>query len=231
MDVREAIEMGRVLCYYQPVINLRTREISHYEALARIRNHKGDIVSPAYFLEDIKGTFIYTRFVKEIIRINVELLSKNKDIEVSINLIPTDITDETVLSELEAIDRKLRKRMLLEITEVEGIPSFEHMKNSVSRLRKLGYRICIDDFGAGYSNLINITQMRVDYLKIDGSIIKDITKNMTSRLLTKTITSFCKEVGIKVVAEYVENEAILKTLIELGVDYGQGYYFSEPKPM
>jgi len=105
------------------------------------------------------------------------------------------------------------------------------MKESVMKLRKLGFKICIDDFGAGYSNLINITQMRIDYLKIDGSIIKDIHKNKLSRLLTKTITSFCKEVNIRVVAEYVENEAILKTLKELGVDYGQGFHIGKPKPL
>ncbi|EDP75856.1 bifunctional diguanylate cyclase/phosphodiesterase [Hydrogenivirga sp. 128-5-R1-1] len=230
-DVRDAIESGRVICHYQPIVDLRTHEISHYEALARIKDEKGEIVSPNMFLEDIKGTFIYTRFVKEIIRMNVKLLKEREDIRVSINLIPTDVTDETVLEELRSIDKRIRGRMLLEITEVEGIPSFERMKESVMELRKLGFRICIDDFGAGYSNLINITQMRIDYLKIDGSIIKDIHRNKLSKLLTKTITSFCKEVNIKVIAEYVENEAILKTLRELGVDYGQGFHIGKPKPL
>ncbi len=230
-DVRDAIESGRIICYYQPIVNLRTGEISHYEALARIVGQDGEIYPPGFFLDDIKGTFIYTRFVKEIVRINTELLRERKDIEVSINLIPTDIIDETVLGELRSIERKVRRRMLLEITEVEGIPSFNSIKKSIGELRRLGYRICIDDFGAGYSNLINITQMRVDYLKIDGSIIKDIPENRVSRLLTKTITSFCKEVNIKVIAEYVENAKILRALKELGVDYGQGYHLGKPREL
>jgi len=75
-DVRDAIESGRVICHYQPIVDLKTFEISHYEALARIRDEKGEVLSPAFFLEDIKGTFIYTRFVKEIISMNVKLLKE-----------------------------------------------------------------------------------------------------------------------------------------------------------
>lgn len=227
-DVRSAIEEGRVLCLYQPIVNMRTGEISHYEALARIRDESGKLVAPAQFLEDIKGTFIYTRLTREVIRINAELLRKRKDLEISVNLIPTDLLDEAIVSELEGLERNVRRRLLLEITEVEGIPSFEKMRSAVALLRKLGYRICIDDFGAGYSNLVSITQLKIDYLKIDGSIVRDIPTNKVSYLLSRTITSFCKEVGIKVIAEYVENEAIYRKLLEIGVDCGQGYYFQKP---
>ncbi len=228
--VRDAIESGRLICYYQPIVDLETGEVSHYEALARIVDPEHDIYTPAYFLEDIKDTFLYTKFMKEIININSRLLEERKDLNVSINMFPTDILDGDVIEVLERLDEDVRKRMFLEITEVEGIPSFERMKENLRRLRDLGFRICIDDFGAGYSNLINLTQLRIDCLKIDGSIIKDIHKNRISYLLTKMIAEFCKETGVYIVAEYVENEKILLKLRELGIRYGQGYHLGRPKP-
>jgi len=202
-EVTEALDGGRILCHYQPVVELQTGKVLHYEALARIRGEEGEIYTPAFFLEDIKGTFIYTRFVREIIALNVKLLREREDLKISINLAPTDITDESVFEALLGVEKDIRKRMLLEITEVEGIPSFEGVRSALGKLRKLGYRICIDDFGAGYSNLVNLTQMRIDYLKIDGSIIRDIHRNRMSRLLTEMVTRFCREVGIKVVGEFV----------------------------
>ncbi len=230
-EVMDAIDGGRVLCHYQPVVDLESGEVTHYEALARILGSDGEIYTPAFFLEDIKGTFIYTRFVREIININVELLRRRKDLKVSVNLAPTDVTDESVLEALLGVDRSIRRRMLLEITEVEGIHSFEGVKRAISELRRLGYRICIDDFGAGYSNLVNLTQMRIDYLKIDGSIVRDIHRNRMSRLLTEMVTRFCNEVGIKVIGEFVENERVLKELKRIGVHYGQGYHLGKPEPL
>jgi len=174
---------------------------------------------------------MYTRFVKEIIDINVKLLREREDIRISVNLAPTDVTDENVFEVLLKVENSIRRRMLLEITEVEGIPSFEEVRKAVTELRKLGYRICIDDFGAGYSNLVNLTQMRIDYLKIDGSIIRDIHRNRMSRLLTEMITRFCREVGIKVIGEFVESERVLEELRKIGVHYGQGYHLGKPEPL
>ena len=230
-EVTEAIDGGRILCHYQPVVDLQSGRVIHYEALARIRGEEGEIYTPAFFLEDIKGTFIYTRFVREIIALNVKLLREREDLKISINLAPTDVTDESVFEALLGVEKDIRKRMLLEITEVEGIPSFEGVKSALGELRKLGYRICIDDFGAGYSNLVNLTQMRIDYLKIDGSIIRDIHRNKMSRLLTEMVTRFCREVGIKVVGEFVENERIAEELRKVGVHYGQGYHLGKPGPL
>ncbi len=227
-EVREAIETGRVICLYQPIINLRTGKVFYYEALSRIVDTNGRLVSPSRFLEDIKDTFIYTRFVKEIIRINAELLKTKEDIHVSINLLPTDLEDDAIMSALKSIPEKVRKRILLEITEVEGIYSFERIKKSINELRRLGYRAGIDDFGAGYSNLINITQLKIDFLKIDGSLIKDIVKNEVSEILTATVADFCKKVGIRVIAEYVENPQIIEKLMSLGIEYGQGFYLGKP---
>jgi EAL domain-containing protein (putative c-di-GMP-specific phosphodiesterase class I) len=93
----------------------------------------------------------------------------------------------------------------------------------------MGYKMCIDDFGSGYSNLMHILNMDIDYLKIDASIIKNIHKDKKSFLITENMVNFTKKTNIKVVAEYVENKEILAVLNKLDVDYGQGYLFSKPE--
>lgn len=228
-EVRSALDFGRVVCHYQPVVDIETGRVSHYEALARIVGQDGEIITPAYFLEDIKDTFLYTRFTKEIIKLNAHLLEKRRDLRISINLLPTDLLDQDIYDTLRSLNEDARRRMFLEITEVEGIPSFERLKRAMIPLRELGFRICIDDFGSGYSNLINLTQLKIDYLKIDGSIIRDIHRNEIAYLLTKKVTEFCRAVNIDVIAEYVESDEIVEKLKEAGIRYGQGFYFGKPK--
>ncbi len=230
-EVMEAVQKGKVICYYQPVVELSTGKVDYYEALARMIDDKGEVIPPAQFLEDIKDTFAYTKFVKRIIEINTEVLKEQGNLRVSINLIPTDILDRSIVDLLSRVPEGIRERMLLEITEIEGIPSFERVKKTVTKLRKAGFKVGIDDFGAGYSNLINLTQMSIDFLKIDGSIIRDIHKNRTSYLLTKMVNEFCTEMGIKVIAEYVERDKVLACLKEIGVGYAQGYKFGKPVPL
>ena len=230
-EVMDAIQSGKVICYYQPVVEISTGKVDYYEALARIIDHKGEIIPPAQFLEDIKDTFAYTKLVKRIIEINTKVLKEHENLRVSINLIPTDILDKSIIDLLNGVPKEIKERMYLEITEVEGIPSFERVKKTVTKLRKSGFKVGIDDFGAGYSNLINLTQMSIDFLKIDGSIIRDIHKNRTSYLLTRMVNEFCSEMGIKVIAEYVERDKVLACLQEIGVGYAQGYKFGKPVPL
>jgi len=95
-------------------------------------------------------------------------------------------------------------------------------------LRKLGVQIAIDDFGSGYANYAHILTLKPDYLKIDGSLIKNILIDGDSRILVKNIINFAKDLNIKTIAEYVENEEIFELLKEFGVDEYQGYYFGRP---
>ncbi len=230
LEVADAIDKGRLICYYQPVVELQSGRVSHYEALARIVTEDGKVVPPSYSLEDLRGTFVYTRFVKEVIELNRRLLMRRKDVLLSVNLFPTDVISEDILTVLRSLEEDIRRRMLLEITEVERLPSFDRVKSSLEELRRLGFRICIDDFGAGYSNLVNLTQLRIDFLKIDGSIVRDVHRNRVSYLLIKMVNDFCREIGVEVIAEYVENREVLEKLRSIGVKYGQGYLIGKPEP-
>ena len=99
----------------------------------------------------------------------------------------------------------------------------------IERFKSLGCKIAIDDFGSGYSNFSYIADLGADYIKIDGSLIKNIDNDPSSELIVRTILTFAKNMGIKTVAEFVASESIYEKVKSLGVDYSQGFYFAEPR--
>ena len=113
----------------------------------------------------------------------------------------------------------------------ESVKDFELIKTFIYDVKKLGVKIAVDDFGAGYSNFERLLDYQPDILKIDGCLIQNIETNSYSLSVVKTIINFAKEQNIKTIAEFVENEAIFNILNELGVDYSQGYYFGKPEAL
>lgn len=121
------------------------------------------------------------------------------------------------------------KQITFEIVESEGIEDFEEIKNFIKKIKSLGCKIAIDDFGTGYSNFEYIIKLNVDFIKIDGSLIKNIHLDNNLYLTVKTIVGFAKALNIKTVAEFVHNEDVLKCVKELEIDYSQGFFIDEPK--
>lgn len=228
-QIKQAIEDRRLVCLYQPIVNIKTGEISHVEALVRIVDLDGKLIAPYQFINVIENTFIYTKLTKEVVELNIEVLKKYRNIKVSINLKAADILNQSTIDYLLNLpDQDVRERLLLEIVETEDILTYEKILEVVESLRERKYKICVDDFGSGYSNFIYLLKLKVDYLKIDANLIKNIHRDVVSREVVSMITKFCKKMGIKVIAEFVENEDILQTLKDIGIEYGQGYYFAKP---
>jgi EAL domain-containing protein (putative c-di-GMP-specific phosphodiesterase class I) len=121
--------------------------------------------------------------------------------------------------------------LVLEITESESIEDYAMVKDFIDSVHFAGFQVAIDDFGSGYSNFAYLVEMQPDYLKIDGSIIKEILTDTNSRLVTESIVDIARKLNIAVVAEFVINEAIEAVLIQLGVDYAQGYFYGAPKAL
>ncbi len=231
-EIKAAIEENRILCYYQKIVDTQTQKLSHYEALLRIIDKNGSIILPEKILPTIRGTFVLRNITKEVLRICYEQLVEKPTIAINLNLNPHDIIDESILTILKhyAKQKNIAPRMGLEIIESEEITHREDAKNNLLMLKKLGYKISIDDFGSGYSNFIYLTEIKTDYIKIDGTIIQKILDDKISFLLVKNIVSFAKEAQIKVIAEYVSNEMIYDKIKSLGIEYSQGIFFSEPSP-
>lgn len=121
--------------------------------------------------------------------------------------------------------------MIFEITESEAIQDFNSVADFIKQVRKFGAKIAIDDFGSGYSNFAYLVEIKPDYIKIDGSIIKTIVKNENSRLVTKSIIDTARSLNIKTIAEFVSEQDILDCLTELNVDMVQGFHIAHPLPI
>ncbi|MFA7609853.1 MAG: EAL domain-containing protein [Sulfurimonas sp.] len=120
-------------------------------------------------------------------------------------------------------------KIVFEIVESEYIEKFEDVMRFIAKVKKYNCKIAIDDFGTGYSNFEYLIKLKADYLKIDGSLIKNIDKDKNAYIVVSTIVDFAKKLGMKTVAEFVESEEIFNIVKNLGIDYSQGYYFCEPK--
>lgn len=231
-EIKVALEEKRILCYYQKVVDTQTKELSHYEALLRMIDTDGSLVLPERILPSIQGTFVVRNITKEVLRICYERLLEMPTITINLNLNPHDIIDESILTLLKnyATQKNIAPRMGLEIVESEEIVHRDDAKNNLLMLKKLGYKISIDNFGSGYSNFVYLTEIQTDFIKIDGAIIQKMLDDSVSLLLVKNIIAFAKETHIKVIAKYVSDAMIYEKITSLGIEYAQGNFFSTPSP-
>ncbi|QKF67211.1 diguanylate cyclase/phosphodiesterase [Arcobacter venerupis] len=232
-EIKDAIDKNQVICYYQKIVDTKTQEVSHYEALLRIIDKNGNVILPEKILPVIKGTFILRNITKSVLKICYKKLQENKDIKINLNINSKDLTDNSVLQILKnfALEDNISNRLGLEIVESKDLLTSENAKENLIMLKKLGYKLFIDNFGSGYSNFVYLSQIKIDYIKVDGSLISKILEDKISFLLVKNIVEFAKEAGIKVIAEHVSSKEIYEMIKLLEVDYSQGYYFNIPQEM
>ena len=230
-DIKDSIEDKRIICFYQKILDVETKEVSHYEALLRIKSKHGNIITPDKIFPIIKGTFIARNISVEVLSIVHAKLLTHKHLKINVNLNPLDILDDSIIHILKdyAKEDSIPSRLGIELIETEEIANYETAKRNILMLKELGYKIYIDDFGSGYSNFIYLTEIQTDYIKIDGAIIKKILEDEISYLVIKSIVSFAKEANIKTIAEYVSSQEIYEKIKALNIDYAQGYLFSKPE--
>ena len=227
--IKYALESDKIVPVFQPIVNNKTNKWEKYEALVRLKDEE-KLISPYFFLDISKKTKHYTQITKVMLDKSFEMF-KDKEVEFSVNITIEDILNEEIkeyiYSMLEVY--KIGSRVVFEIVESESIENFEEIAVFLEKLKSYGCKIAIDDFGTGYSNFEYLMKVKADYIKIDGSMIKDIDTNIEAQMVVSTIVEFAKKMGMKTIAEFVENESILNKVIELEIDYSQGYHFSEPK--
>lgn len=230
--VREAILEGRLVCYYQPIHTFKDGKISKYETLVRIINRDGSLIAPNDFLPIAKKTKLYPRITREIVYQACHCFAMKTE-EFSINLSIDDINDPYTVQEIIKclIDTDTAHRVVFEILESEGIENYESVVQFITQIKSLGAKIAIDDFGTGYSNFEHILNLNVDYIKIDGSLIRGIVSNSRHRIIVETIVEFAKKISAKTIAEYVYNKEVYKKANALGIDFAQGYYIGKPMPL
>ena len=229
--VKIALENYKIISYFQPIINNKTKEIEKYESLVRLVDEKGSVISPAGFLDISKKGSYYNKITHRVLENSFKILDKINT-KLSINLSSVDIEKEDtrrVLYTLLEQHKENANRIIFELLEDEEVKNFNVIRKFIRKVKKMGVRIAIDDFGTGYSNFERLLKFEPDILKIDGSLVKNIVSDQFSQNIIETIVMFAKKQNIETVAEYVENEEIFNTLKNLGVDYSQGYYFGKPE--
>ncbi len=227
--IKDAIKENRVVPFYQVIVNNENGEKRKFEALIRIILKDGTVISPYKFLDIAKKTGLYTQLTKIMITKTIETF-KDSPHRVSINLSTEDITNTDTVEFLREsiIHSSIGQKIVFEILESEGIDNYDQVSEFITEFKKLGCQFAIDDFGSGFSNFDHLIKLQVDFLKIDGSLIKNITHDKNAQVIVKNIHNFASEMGIATIAEFVSSKEIAEFVKEIGITYSQGYYFSEP---
>jgi len=233
--INYAIAHDKVIPYFQGIYDNTEKRIHHYESLMRLEDENGKIYYPNSFLDVARSYGLLYDSISEImIRKVFEKFRFIENRSVSINLSIRDIKNPEIIDYiyefLSTADHP--ENFVFEILENEDIDDYEIMINFVDKIHNLGAQISIDDFGSGFSNLQHIASIQSDYLKIDGSIIRKCCEDREAENLVALMAGWKKlnTRGSKIIAEFVENEAIQQKLLAYGIDYSQGYLFSKPCP-
>ena len=230
-ELKNALISNNLLIYGQKLINNISKK-EKYEILMRVKLEDGSILTPYSFLKEAKKAKLYLGMTRMLVKKACEYF-KGKDIDFNLNLTLEDIKDQYTMDFIvNTMDKtNTAKQITFEIVESEGIESFTEVSNFIKKAKKLGCKIAIDDFGTGYSNFEYIIKLDVDYIKIDGSLIKNINIDNNLYLTVQTIVGFAKALKIKTVAEFVHNEEVLNCVKNLDIDYSQGFFIDEPKEL
>jgi len=228
--IKEAIAEDRIDCYYQPIFNNKTGKVEKYESLVRIIDRDGEPISPFFFLEIAKKAKLYEQITKIIIDKSLKTFYNHPDIEFSINLTVDDILSTNITN---YIYQKLEfypnpSRVVFEITESQEISDYDIINKFIKYIKSFNAKIAIDDFGSGYANFEHILNIDADYIKIDGSLIKNIEFDRNSYIITEAIINFSKKLNRKTITEFIHNKRVYEIVKELGADYSQGFYLGVP---
>ncbi len=234
-QLRYAVEYDELVLHYQPQIDISTGEIRGVEALVRWNHPERGLLYPDEFIYLAEESGFIIQMGEWIIRQacldGKKWQDEGKEIIVSVNISSKQFQQDDFVNKVTEIinESGLNPRNLtLEITETIAISDIKHTIEVLNRLRSLGIAVAIDDFGTGYSSLSYLNEMSVNELKIDRSFIWDIERNDKNKLISNTIIVLAKQLGLRVIAEGVENSEQLYILKEMNCDIAQGYHFSRP---
>jgi EAL domain-containing protein (putative c-di-GMP-specific phosphodiesterase class I) len=229
--LNDAVKQENVVPYFQPIYDNKEKKLNKFEALMRIPNKNGGILAPYQFLDIAKEYKLYYQLSNIMVRKVLRLFDDREEM-VSINLSAYDINSEEFTGMLfrEMSQLKHPNHFIFEILESEEFRHPEILEEFVQEARSFGVKIAIDDFGSGYSNLVEVAKLQPDLIKIDGQIVRYIQESEISRNLVDIIVFMSERMGIDLVAEFVKSKELQDYVAGKGIRYSQGYYFSPPVP-
>lgn len=239
--INRALEENRFYLVLQPIMSLAKGQVDaeHYELLIRMQDGHGHVVAPDAFLPAAERYNLSTKVDRWVIDAAFQWLTNHPQqlkriMLCAINLSGCSLGDtgflEFVIQQFAEHNLPPHK-ICFEVTETAAIANLTHATNFITALRKLGCRFALDDFGSGQSSFAYLKNLPVDFIKIDGMFVKDIVDDPIDLAMVKSINDMGHVMGKQTIAEFVENDAILEKLREIGVDYAQGYGIGRPRPL
>ncbi len=232
--VRNAITDDRMRLYFQPIFDVKNNKISYYEALVRMVEPDGRIIGPNNFIPALEAAGEMHLLDRWIIKLAINELKEHPElIHIAINLSAQAFKDDNLVPViLENLNESgvNPKRITFELTESASLFNLHITQRVIAELHKLGCSFSVDDFGSGFSSFAYLKDLPADYIKLDGSFIRNLHRDKVDQTLVKSMIQVIQALGKKAVAEYVENEAILDILKTMGVDFVQGYHIGHPLP-
>jgi EAL domain-containing protein (putative c-di-GMP-specific phosphodiesterase class I) len=237
----QACEEDRFELFFQPIVPIGATVggRGHYELLLRMRDAQGQAILPSEFIPAAERYNLMSTLDRWVVRHALEHLAQQPDAEphesytLAINLSGNSLSDDDFLSfvthELET-HCVAPGSICFEITETAAIANLGRVVHFMNALRKLGCLFSLDDFGSGLSSFAYLKSLPVDFLKIDGYFIKNVSRDHIDHSMVEAISKIGRSMGIKTIAERVENSDILETLAEIGVEYAQGFHIARPEP-
>jgi EAL domain-containing protein (putative c-di-GMP-specific phosphodiesterase class I) len=234
--ILRALEEDRFEPWFQPILDLGDQQIHHYEALARMRED-GNIVLPGAFIPTAETLGLIDAIDRTItqktIHYQARLKQQSHDLSFAINISAKHLGSEELLDFLRTTIEESGadpSRLVFEITETAAIRDLEQAITFIKALKTLGCRFALDDFGVGFTSFIYLREMNVDFIKIDGAFIRRLHEHRDDQGIVKAIITVARDMRVKTVAEFVEQEETLHLLKKFEVDYAQGFFIGKPAP-
>jgi len=231
-ELKKAVQDGSIVPFFQPIVDLTTRAVLGYEALARWRHSERGLINPDEFIPAAESCGLVTQVGEQILRkASQAALSWPSHIRLAINLSPVQLREKTLglrIIDILAETGLPPHRLEVEITENALVTDLETARETIDQLRSAGITVALDDFGTGCSTLQHLRSCKFDKLKIDRSFIASMQENIESRRIVDTILFLSRSFGIRCTAEGIEDQAELDALAGWGCSEGQGYLFGRP---
>jgi EAL domain-containing protein (putative c-di-GMP-specific phosphodiesterase class I) len=236
--LRDALDEDRLTLFAQPVVRLKDQKPVHHEILVRMRDEAGGYVLPSTFVELAESLSLVQEIDMYVVERLLDFMQQHnqlgKKLRYFVNLSRVSISDQrwikrfTTMLKMSGVNPS---QLVFEITETAAMSEIDVTLSFISRLKDMGCRFALDDFGAGFSSFYYLKRFQVDYLKIDGGFIRDLATDEGSRLFVRALNDVANGLSKQVVAEWIESPEVLKILVSMGAQYGQGYLFSPPVPL
>jgi diguanylate cyclase (GGDEF)-like protein/PAS domain S-box-containing protein len=236
--VRHALEKGLFVLTSQPIMDLGRNEITQHEILIRMRDDGGGLIEPAAFLATAERFGLIGGIDRWVTQQAMRLIAahnrEGRELVLEVNLsgktmgdakFPDEVRRELISSGIDPAS------LIFEVTETAAVADIKTARLFAQSLAKIGCRVALDDFGAGYASFYYLKHLPISFLKIDGEFVRELPDSPTDQLIVKALVEVCEGLGIKTIAEFVTDQLVMDMVRDLGVDFAQGYQLGKPAPV